>query len=121
MDLLLVNGIGLVLAIIIFWWFFGSKTRVVSFSSEGSAIDILVKDGIYQPSSIQVPAGKPITLRFLREDKSACSEYVLFSSINLSYQLPINKPFVITLPPQPAGEIEFTCQMKMYRGKLIVK
>jgi len=68
-----------------------------------------------------VPAGKPVTLRFLRQDANPCAEKALFDGLGISADLPIGKPRdVVVTPPQP-GEYEFTCQMRMYRGVLVAK
>ncbi|HLB41712.1 MAG TPA: cupredoxin domain-containing protein [Gammaproteobacteria bacterium] len=116
---LFINLSGLVLIILILWWFFFSKHRVDVMIGD-KPIKILVKDGIYQPSSIQVPMGKEIKLHFVRQDGTPCAETVLFSKLNTSYQLPLNQNVEIIIPPQQPGEIEFTCQMGMYKGKLLV-
>lgn len=120
MNFLIVNITGAMLIILTLWWFFGSKARPKVLAETDSEIHIRVKDGIYQPAQIQIPAGKTITLRFLRQDPTPCAEYVLFAQLNLSYQLPLNEEVKIIIPPQSSGEIDFTCQMGMYRGRLIV-
>ena len=120
MTIWIVNITGLALIGLIVWWFWlyrPKAQRVVS----TQPIDILVADGVYTPARIEVPAGKPVTLRFLRQDPSPCAEKVLFDSLGVSVDLPVGKPLdVIVTPPQP-GEYEFTCQMRMYRGVLVAK
>lgn len=117
-HLLIINSIAAVLIIFVAWWFFGSQPAV-ELASETS-ITVLVKDGVYQPSYIQIPVGKEFILRFVRYDTAPCASTVQFSQLNLAYQLPIKTVTEIKLPPQAAGEIDFTCQMGMYRGKIIV-
>lgn len=115
---LIVNTIAAVLIVLVFCWVFSThSTRKVP--GVDVPIMIIVKDGIYQPSLIQVPAGKPVLLQFLREDNGACSATVVFPQLNLSYSLPLDQKFTITLQPHEKGEIDFTCQMGMYRGKII--
>ena len=75
---------------------------------------------MYTPARIEVPAGRPVTLRFLRKDPSPCAEQVLFDDLRISRELPLNKKLDITLTPTSPGEYEFTCQMRMYRGTLVV-
>ena len=62
----------------------------------------------------------PITLRFIREDASPCAESVIFDSLKISKHLPLNEPTDLIIMVNTPGEHEFTCQMGMYRGKLIV-
>jgi plastocyanin domain-containing protein len=120
MALLFVNLIGMLAVAFIIWWFWLSKSRLPSTKIK-ELIEIKVKDGVYQPSSIQAEVNQPITLRFFREDVSPCAEIVVFSSLNISQQLPIHQSTDIHLKIKNAGEYEFTCQMGMYRGKLTVK
>ncbi len=61
-----------------------------------------------------------MTLSFLRKDPSPCVEKVVFDELNLSFDLPINKKVAVKIKPEKAGEITFTCQMKMYMGSLNV-
>lgn len=113
----LVNVAGLALLVFIVWWFWLS--RPASRKAAGGVIDILVDHGVYTPARIEVPANQPVTLRFLRQDASPCAEKVEFDALGISEDLPLGKPREVHLPPLPAGEVEFTCQMKMYRGTLV--
>ena len=112
-----VNFIGILLIAIIVWWFWLSKPRSISTKVE-KMVEIKVKDGVYQPAAIEVPVDRPITLRFIREDASPCAEMVVFSSLNVSRMLPLDKPIDIPITIKNPGEYEFTCQMGMYRGIL---
>jgi plastocyanin domain-containing protein len=115
---LIVNGAGLALIGLIVWWFWLSKPRAQAASA--GPIDIVVDNGVYTPSRIEVPAGKPVTLRFLRKDPSPCAEKVLFDDFHISEDLPVGKKHELTLTPERSGEYEFTCEMRMYRGSRVV-
>ena len=115
-----INVIGLALIGLIVWWFWLYRPKAAR-TADNQPIEITVADGVYTPARIEVPAGKPVTLRFLRKDPSPCAERALFDSLGVSADLPIGKPVdVIVTPPQP-GEYEFTCQMRMYRGALVAR
>ena len=114
-----VNGAGLALIGLIVWWFWLSKPKAQR--AARGVIDVLVEGGVYTPARIEVAAGKPVTLRFLRKDPSPCAEKVLFDDLAVSADLPIGQPVELTLTPKEAGEHAFTCQMQMYRGTLVVK
>jgi plastocyanin domain-containing protein len=120
MSNILINLGGLVLAGMIVWWFW--LYRPAARRAAGpQPIQIIVADGVYTPARIEVPAGEPVTLRFLRRDPSPCAEKALFDGLGISAELPIGQPLdVVVTPPQP-GEYEFTCQMRMYRGVLVAK
>lgn len=117
---IIVNVLGLVLAGFIVWWFWISRTRKEA-RAEGDTIAVLVDGGVYTPSVIRVHAGRPVTLRFLRKDSSPCAEKVIFGGLDISADLPVGKPYDLSFVPEKAGEYDFTCQMAMYRGKLIVE
>lgn len=84
------------------------------------SIEVIVDGGVYTPARIEVKAGQPVTLKFIRRDPSPCAEKVLFDQLGISSDLALGKPQKITLAPMSPGEYEFTCQMGMYRGKLVV-
>ncbi|MDZ7661932.1 cupredoxin domain-containing protein [Thiohalophilus sp.] len=114
----LINLLGLALMLAIVWWFWIAKPATTQ--RQGDTVDILVDDGVYTPSRIETPVNQPITLRFLRKDASPCAEQVIFSDFDISAELPVDDYKAITLTPQEKGEYDFTCQMQMYRGTLIV-
>lgn len=120
MNLLAINSVGIVLIVLITWWFWLSRPRARS-ESGVKPIDILVDNGVYTPSRIEVPVGRPIILRFLRKDASPCAEKVLFNDFDIAADLPVGEPTDVVVIPKEAGEFEFTCQMQMYRGQLVVK
>lgn len=83
-------------------------------------ITITVENGPYEPSRIRLQAGKAATLRFVRKDASPCAATVVFADFDISEELPLDKSKDVILPAKEPGEYSFTCQMQMYRGKLIV-
>lgn len=119
-SMIAVNVIAALLIVFVLWWFFGAKSNSVKVAVD-VPITIVIKDGVYQPSFIQIPANKPVILHFLRQDDGACAGNVVFPQLKLSYQLPKNKVVTVELPPQQAGALDFTCQMGMYRGKIVVE
>ncbi len=115
-----INLTGLALIGLIVWWFWLYRPPAQR-AAGTQPIEITVADGVYTPARIEVQPGKPVRLRFLRQDPSPCAEKVLFDSLGVSVDLPVGKSLdVIVTPPQP-GEYEFTCQMRMYRGTLIAR
>ncbi|MEM9243865.1 MAG: cupredoxin domain-containing protein [Pseudomonadota bacterium] len=133
--IIIVNLIGLLLIVCIIWWFWLAKAKTVHANTD--IIRVEVKDGVYSPARIEVPADHPITLEFMRKDNSPCSEYVQFDQLfdkaqgppfdkaqgplNINKQLPLNTPYLIKLGKLKPGNYTFTCQMKMYVGELVVK
>lgn len=119
MSAAIINIGALVLIGLIAWWFWIAKPKA-SHAGE-SPIDILVDNGVYTPARIEVPAGKEVKLRFIRKDASPCAEKVVFEKQDMAYDLPLEKPVTVQIRIDEAGEYPFTCQMKMYRGNLVVQ
>lgn len=120
MNEIMVTLGGLLVIALIVWWFWLSTPKAMLVAIN-QAIEIRVEGGAYQPAVIEIPAGKPFTLRFVRIDATPCAEKVVFGDLTISADLPLNKPHEIALPALQPGIHEFTCQMGMYRGKLIAK
>lgn len=114
-----VNLGGLVLIALIVWWFWLSRPTQSRQAGAGQVIEVVVADGVYDPPRIEVPAGAPVTLRFLRKDPSPCAEKVIFEGLGVGADLPVGKWVEVTVRPERPGEYAFTCQMQMYRGVLV--
>ena len=121
-DRIIVTVIGLGLCAFIVWFFWmkrGKGTRAAKAGGRQEAM-ITVKGG-YSPDTIVVEHGRPVRLNFRREETAACSEMVLFPDFQKSARLPTGETVAIEFTPQKPGEYEFTCQMGMLRGKLVVE
>jgi len=122
-DKLVVILAGLATIVGIAWFFWGPRKggfRAAVSSSGYQEAMVLVKGG-YTPDVIVVQHGKPVRLNFRREESAACSEMVVFGDFGKSAKLPEGEIVPIEFLPEKAGEYEFTCQMGMFRGKLIVE
>ena len=115
---LFINLIGIVFIAFIVWWFWLYKPGNPKAPVQ-SVVTVKVKDGAYQPAYILAKVKQPITLRFIREDASACAQTVVFNGLDISQNLPLNTPADVVLTIDNPGDYEFTCQMGMYRGKII--
>ncbi len=116
----LVNLAGLAVVGLIVWWFWRARPKALR--ATGTApVEVRVENGVYTPARIEVAAGKPVTLRFLRKDPSPCAEKVLFDALGVSADLPLDRAVTVTVTPPAPGEYEFTCQMRMYRGRLTAR
>jgi len=110
-------GAGVIIFIVYWFWLSQAKTGV---KMDTGTLEIKVANGVYSPSVIEAPAGKPLKLTFLREDPSPCAQKVVFADFELSEDLPVGKTKTVNIPPQVAGSYKFTCQMQMYQGTLKV-
>ena len=81
---------------------------------------VRVKDG-YHPDTVYAVAGRPVRITFRREETSPCSERVVFPALGESRMLATGKDVTVELVPETTGELEFSCEMGMLRGRLIVE
>jgi plastocyanin domain-containing protein len=73
----------------------------------------------YRPEVVTVQSGRPVRLRFLREEDTPCSERVIFEGLGIDRRLQAHRETLVELKPVPAGSYMFTCQMGVYRGWLV--
>lgn len=117
---LAVDTLGLLLIAAIIFWFWFWKSRKAAHVDAANRIDIIVANGVYNPSLIEIKRGEAVTLNFHREDASPCAEQVIFHGLDISETLPLGKPKEIQLIVSQSGTYRFTCQMQMYQGTLKV-
>lgn len=77
--------------------------------------------GGYEPDTIHARVGEPLRLTFRREETAPCSERVVFPDLGKSAMLPAYQDVTIELTPARAGVHEFTCQLGVLHGRLIVE
>ena len=65
--------------------------------------------------------GELLPLVFRREETAPCSERVVFPDFGKSAMLPAHQDVTVELRPDRAGVYEFTCQLGMLRGRLVVE
>jgi plastocyanin domain-containing protein len=118
--MMMLNIVFVLVILFIVYWFWLHKTTKADVKSTAEFIDIIVNNGVYTPSSIQAEMDKPVRLRFTRKTSSPCASTVVFADFNQSLELPLDTPMDIIITPNNIGEFDFTCEMGMYRGKLLV-
>lgn len=117
---IIVTAIGFVLIVLIVWWFWFS-TPEAAHADADAPVEIQVKDGTYQPAVVEVQAGRHVSLSFTRQDPTPCAEKIVFPDLDIVADLPLGRARSIQIPALEPGAYEFTCQMGMYRGRLIAK
>ena len=120
---IVVTLVGLAVAGGIAWFFWaprkgGYRANVTSGGYQEAMV--LVKGG-YTPNVIVVEHGRPVRLNFRREETAACSEMVVLGDFGKSAHLPVGEVVPMEFFPDKPGDYEFTCQMGMLRGKLVVE
>lgn len=95
---------------------------VTAKSSAGSTQKAtVVIDGGYTPAKLNVKAGKPVQLTFVRKNTDGCGDVVQFPALKLKRKLEKGQQTTITFTPKKSGQLRFTCGMEMYKGQLVVR
>jgi len=74
----------------------------------------------FHPNRLQVTAGRPVTVTFRRTTDQTCATKVVFPSLHLSRDLPLNRPVAVRITPTSA-RISFACGMGMFEGSLVAR
>jgi len=123
LDQVVVTVAGFTLVAVVAWFFWLKPSQGVRAASTSDGYQeqmVLVKGG-YTPDTIRVAAGKPVRLLFRRDETAACSERVVIPDFGRSADLPTGQVVPIEFMPGEPGEHEFTCQMGMLRGRILVE
>ncbi len=110
---------GLLLAALACSWFTFGRRGFLARADGWQERRIRVRGG-YDPAEIHVTAGTPVRLIFRREETASCSERVVFPDLGISAALPAFRDTAVELPAIGPGAHEFTCEMEMLRGRVIV-
>jgi plastocyanin domain-containing protein len=112
---------GALLVASILWFFFGPRKATAARRASGGGQEITVTvRGAYSPDRIEVEAGHPLRLNFVREEENPCTAQVIFPDFGVVKDLPVGKPVPVEFTPEKPGEYQFHCGMSMVRGRLIV-
>ena len=90
-------------------------------ANSGDRFAIAVTDSGFVPASIEIPAGKPVTLVVTRKTEATCAKQIVFEREGIRKDLPLNQAVEVTVPASPKGEVTYSCDMGMVSGKLIVQ
>ena len=60
-------------------------------------------------------------LTFTRTSEKTCATAVVFASLNIKRDLPLNVPVTIDIPRPKRGELAFACGMNMVSGTVVVQ
>lgn len=119
--LVLIGGAAAIAFVVWFFWMVKKEGVKAALTPSGYQEAMILVKGGYTPDAVRVEAGKPVRLKFRREETSSCSEMVVFPDFGKSAQLPSGQVVSIELMPKEPGTYQWQCQMGMLKGKLIVE
>ena len=71
----------------------------------------------FEPARITLKSGVPALITFVRTTDATCAKEVVFPSLNVRRELPLNEAVIIELTPARA-DLGFVCGMGMFKGSI---
>jgi Cupredoxin-like domain len=87
----------------------------------GKRVDIDVGEHGFTPTEVDVKKGEATTLVFTRTSNSTCAFEVVFPDLNVTKDLPLNRPVAVVVPTDESRTLAFQCGMGMYKSKVVVQ
>jgi sulfite exporter TauE/SafE len=93
---------------------------IVTQDSSGVAeVKIAIKETQFIPSTVQIPADRPVRLIVDRQESAACSNQIAVPQLGVLQDLAPNATTVVELPATKGGTYNLTCGMGMMSGTLV--
>jgi plastocyanin domain-containing protein len=88
----------------------------------GKTIEMAVTEKGFEPATLTVKKGEPVTLVITRKTDKTCATEIVIDEEKISTKLPLGKPVTVTFTPKKAGQMKYGCAMgKMIGGVLKVE
>ncbi len=101
------------------------KTLILAFSLLSTSAfakeyKMQVTEKGYEPSTLKVKAGEPVTLKITRKTNATCAREITVPSQKLKVDLPLDKEVTVKVAALQKGEIKFGCAMDMMIGGVMI-
>ena len=83
-------------------------------------VPLTIRNTQYVPSTIRIPADRPVRIIVDRQEDAACSNALVLPQLGVNAPLADNAVTAVSVPPTKAGTYTMTCGMGMMSGVLIV-
>jgi plastocyanin domain-containing protein len=98
------------------------KSDASATAGDGRPVVKVAVDGTgYHPSEAKAPAGKPVRLEFTRTSDEGCGQQLVFPTLDIKKDLPLNQPVAVDVTMPASGQVAFTCGMDMYKGSIVAE
>ena len=98
------------------------RARPEKAQAAGAYYDITVdSSGFHVPENTRLHVGVPTTLVVTRTTDRTCAKEIVFRSLDISKELPLDQPVEIVITPEKAEDIHFSCGMDMFESVLHVE
>ena len=81
----------------------------------GQTVQMKVTDKGFEPATVTVKKGEPVTLVITRVTEQTCATDIVIDDYGIKTPLPLNKAVTVTFTPKKAGDLQYGCAM----GKMI--
>jgi P-type Cu+ transporter len=120
MSWLIIGG-GLLLTVLLVWFFFGPKRAGRVEVEYGVQVVHVTVNGGYSPDLIEgVRPGMPVRILFDRQESGECTSRVVMPDFKVNAALPAYRTTAVEFVPAEAGEYRFACGMNMVSGVIRV-
>lgn len=92
--------------------------------ADPTKLEISVTEKGFEPDSVNVPAGKPVTIVFTRKTDKTCAKEVVLTMDDgkkIEKQLPLDTPVELAMTFPKAGKLGYACGMDMFKGTIVVQ
>jgi plastocyanin domain-containing protein len=90
-------------------------------AGHGRTVEVEVGAHGYTPSEVTATAGEDLHLVFRRTTDEGCGQEVVFPTLDLRRELPLDQPVSVDVTMPASGSLAFTCGMGMYQGAVVVR
>lgn len=77
---------------------------------------LLVTEKGFEPSTLKVKAGAPVTLKITRKTNATCAREITIPSQKMKVDLPLDKEVTVKVASLSKGEVKFGCSMDLMIG-----
>ena len=96
------------------------STAVTQNANGVAEVKIAIKSTQFVPSTVTIPADRPVDLVVDRQENAACSDQIAVPQLGILQNLAPNATTVVHLPATSGGTYHLTCGMGMMSGTLAV-
>lgn len=99
-----------------------SAPVVATVAKDGTREVTITVDGKgYHPAVVRAAAGSTLRLSFLRTADDGCGQQLMFPTLDVRKDLPLDEPVVVEVKVPATGTVAFTCGMDMLQGAVVVE
>jgi plastocyanin domain-containing protein len=84
-------------------------------------VRIAVTEKGFEPASVTVQAGQPVTLLVTRKTDRTCATELVLEEHGIDEELPRGRTVAIRFTPEQTGTLQYACGMDMIKGQIVVQ